>query len=411
MTGLVMLGAIETNGSDVALDAHHADRHDDHRGRGDRRARPSRSYRTLGDLDGRARARPRLGAAGRAARRAAPTSCCVGELARVLGADPAKTQVRRALGRRRGQRRDPLRARSTPASTGLSEVVDQVEAGKMRLLAVSSPVDAEVDGKLPRDAQGAGHRPRDDQLAGDHGAAGLSDAERERIADVGDARCMRHAGVGGELKRYDWTAVRQDRRRARPTSSPPSRSACSGIGRRTSGSASDGRRAGRERRAPPRAAVAGPARGSSGSSCSRSASLTSWPRSTSPAAGAISGPRFAPLVASGRADRARRSPSWSAPWSRPDVELARYAAGEMAAHALADAGRAARPCWSATCCCSPPLGYALATTIFVWLTAWLLGSRAPGARRRRRASCSAWWPATRSAQFLNVQLPTGPWGV
>ena len=37
MTGLVMLGAIETNGSDVRARPHDADRHDDHRDRGDRR--------------------------------------------------------------------------------------------------------------------------------------------------------------------------------------------------------------------------------------------------------------------------------------------------------------------------------------------------------------------------------------
>ena len=56
------------------------------------------------------------------------------------------------------------------------------------------------------------------------------------------------------------------------------------------------------------------------------------------------------------------------------------------------------------------LGYALATTIFVWLTAWLLGSNKPvrdvivglGLGVVAGYAFSHW---------LNVQLPTGPWGV
>ena len=59
MTGLVMLGAIETNRSDVALDAHDADRHDDHRDRGDRRAGEVEVPHAEGPHR-RLRARPRL---------------------------------------------------------------------------------------------------------------------------------------------------------------------------------------------------------------------------------------------------------------------------------------------------------------------------------------------------------------
>jgi putative tricarboxylic transport membrane protein len=56
------------------------------------------------------------------------------------------------------------------------------------------------------------------------------------------------------------------------------------------------------------------------------------------------------------------------------------------------------------------LGYALATTIFFWLAAWLLGSDRPG---RDVAVGLALGVITSFAfsHWLNVQLPTGPWGV
>jgi putative tricarboxylic transport membrane protein len=56
------------------------------------------------------------------------------------------------------------------------------------------------------------------------------------------------------------------------------------------------------------------------------------------------------------------------------------------------------------------LGYALATTIFFWLAAWLLGSTRPG----RDVVVGALLGVVTSYAFshwLNVQLPTGPWGV
>jgi uncharacterized membrane protein AbrB (regulator of aidB expression) len=47
------------------------------------------------------------------------------------------------------------------------------------------------------------------------------------------------------------------------------------------------------------------------------------------------------------------------------------------------------------------LGYALATTIFFWLAAWLLGSEVVLGVVTSYAF----------SHWLNVQLPTGPWGV
>ena len=128
MTGLVMLGAIETNGSDVAADAHDADRDDDHRDRGRSSCRrtPSTSRsRTSRPTSSATRAR----SAGRAARRAATDQLLVGELARVLGADPRKTKYVAHSGG--GEANAAILSGSVDAGvSGLSEFTDQVEAGQ-----------------------------------------------------------------------------------------------------------------------------------------------------------------------------------------------------------------------------------------------------------------------------------------
>jgi putative tricarboxylic transport membrane protein len=56
------------------------------------------------------------------------------------------------------------------------------------------------------------------------------------------------------------------------------------------------------------------------------------------------------------------------------------------------------------------IGYALATTIFVWLTAWVLGSRKP-VRDVVVGLVLGVVAGYAFGQWLNVQLPTGPWGV
>jgi len=56
------------------------------------------------------------------------------------------------------------------------------------------------------------------------------------------------------------------------------------------------------------------------------------------------------------------------------------------------------------------LGYALATTIFFWLAAWLLGSDRPG-RDVVVAVVLSVVTSYAFSHWLNVQLPTGPWGV
>ena len=56
------------------------------------------------------------------------------------------------------------------------------------------------------------------------------------------------------------------------------------------------------------------------------------------------------------------------------------------------------------------LGYALATTIFVWLVAWLLGSKSP-VRDVIVGLALGVVAGYAFGHWLNVQLPTGPWGV
>ena len=148
MIGLVMLGAIETNGSDVptsrettpiatliteteaiVVPANSSTR---------------RSRTCVADF----KARPGLESAGRAARRAAPISSCVGQLARVRGRRPAK-RTKYVAHSGGGEANAAILSGSVDAgiSGDLRECTDQVEAGKMRVLAVSTPEPTEVAGK------------------------------------------------------------------------------------------------------------------------------------------------------------------------------------------------------------------------------------------------------------------------
>jgi putative tricarboxylic transport membrane protein len=56
------------------------------------------------------------------------------------------------------------------------------------------------------------------------------------------------------------------------------------------------------------------------------------------------------------------------------------------------------------------LGYGLATAIFFWLASWLLGSDRP-VRDAGVAVALGLVTSYAFSHWLNVQLPTGPWGV
>jgi putative tricarboxylic transport membrane protein len=123
---------------------------------------------------------------------------------------------------------------------------------------------------------------------------------------------------------------------------------------------------------------------------------------------AVEGPRLAPLLASiglillSLAFLIRTV-------IRPDVELARYATAEAeVTHWPTPA--ALLGLLVAYALLLTALGYALATTAFVWLTAWLPGSDKPV----RDAVVGLGLGVVAGYAFshwLNVQLPSGPWGV
>jgi putative tricarboxylic transport membrane protein len=122
----------------------------------------------------------------------------------------------------------------------------------------------------------------------------------------------------------------------------------------------------------------------------------------------ITGPRFAPLLASG-ALILLAAAFLLRTWWRPDPEWARYVATEMAeTHWPTPGGLLVLLVGYVVLL--EPLGYALATTIFVWLTAWLLGSDKP-VRDVIVGLALGVIAGFAFGEWLNVQLPTGPWGV
>ena len=182
---------------------HDADRHDDHRDRGDRRADEVALPVAEGPDRRPSRATPAR-SAGPAARPAAPTSCSSAS----SRACSAPTRPRRSTSRTPAAARPTRRsspARSTRASTGLSEVVDQVEARQ------DAPARGLLAGRRrdrrPQAADASRTQGIDLEMTNWRAIIappGLSDAERERIAAWVDARHA-HAGVAENVKRYDWT--------------------------------------------------------------------------------------------------------------------------------------------------------------------------------------------------------------
>jgi putative tricarboxylic transport membrane protein len=151
--GLVMVGAIETNDSPTGLDE----------------VTPVASltteteaivvpadspYRSIEDLAADLEKDP--GSVSFAGGSAGGTDqILLGLLARDVGADPAETKYVAYSGG--GEANAAILSGSVDAGiSGLSEFTEQVEAGKMRLLAVSSETKEKVDGKAPTTLKGAG---------------------------------------------------------------------------------------------------------------------------------------------------------------------------------------------------------------------------------------------------------------
>jgi len=122
----------------------------------------------------------------------------------------------------------------------------------------------------------------------------------------------------------------------------------------------------------------------------------------------ISGPRFAPLVASIALIVLSLLFLLRTVW-RPDEDLAEHAAAEMADTHWPTPGLLLALLVGYVLLLGA-LGYALATTVFVWLTGWLLGSEKP-VRDVIVGLALGVVAGYAFGEWLNVQLPTGPWGV
>jgi putative tricarboxylic transport membrane protein len=121
-----------------------------------------------------------------------------------------------------------------------------------------------------------------------------------------------------------------------------------------------------------------------------------------------SGPRLAPLVASIALIVLALAFLLRTVW-RPDEDLAEHAAREMGDTHWPTPGLLLALLVGYVVLLTA-LGYALATTVFVWLTAWLLGSKSP-VRDVIVGLALGVVAGYAFGNWLNVQLPTGPWGV
>lgn len=122
----------------------------------------------------------------------------------------------------------------------------------------------------------------------------------------------------------------------------------------------------------------------------------------------VEGPRFVPALASTALIVLSAVFLLRTFW-RPDVELARFAADEAEGTTWETPGGLITAL-VAYALLLTALGYALATTTFIWLVSWLLGSEEP----RRDAIVAVVLGVGVSYAFsrwLGVRLPTGPWGV
>ncbi|HYM57381.1 MAG TPA: tripartite tricarboxylate transporter substrate-binding protein [Solirubrobacteraceae bacterium] len=127
----------------------------------------------------------------------------LGLMAKDVGADPAKTKYVAYSGG--GEAKTAMLSGSVAAGiTGLGEIADQVEAGKMRLLAVSSDTAQKVAGKTPPTLKDSGYDVEITNWRGVVAAPGIPDADLEGITSfVGKVRGS--AGWKAALKKNGWT--------------------------------------------------------------------------------------------------------------------------------------------------------------------------------------------------------------
>jgi putative tricarboxylic transport membrane protein len=129
----------------------------------------------------------------------------VGLLAKAVGADPAKTKyVAHAGG---GEAIAAILSGSVDAGvSGVSEFADQVEAGKMRVLAVSGEESVDVGGSKAPTIKDEGYDVVLTNWRGIVAPPGLSDADRDKVvAFVEKVRAT--PAWKSNVERFGWTEV------------------------------------------------------------------------------------------------------------------------------------------------------------------------------------------------------------
>jgi len=201
--GLVMVGAIETNKSSVGLDevtpVATLTEEDE------AIVVPADSkYKTLDDLLADLKSDPASVAwAGGSA--GGTDQLLVGALAKAVGADPAKTKYVAHSGG--GEALTAILSGSVDAGvSGVSEFTDQVEAGKLRALAVSGDNGLEVGGKPVKSIAEQGVDVVMTNWRGIVAPPGLSDEQRKNVVDFVE-KVRATPAWQANLKRFGWASL------------------------------------------------------------------------------------------------------------------------------------------------------------------------------------------------------------
>jgi putative tricarboxylic transport membrane protein len=201
--GLVMLGAIETNKSSVSLDQ--VTPIATLTTEAEAVVVPAKSkYETLKDLMADLKRDPRsIAWAGGSA--GGTDQLLVGLLAKAAGADPAKTKYVAHSGG--GEAKTAILSGEVQAGvSGVSEFADQVEAGKMRVLAVSGAKPATVGGKQAPTIKDQGFDVEITNWRGVVAPPGISDEQRDQIVDFVQ-RLRATPAWKDNLQRFGWTEL------------------------------------------------------------------------------------------------------------------------------------------------------------------------------------------------------------
>ena len=384
--GLVMMGAIETNKSPTDLskttpiaalttepEAVFV--------------RSDSKYKTMQDLVDDMKADPaKISVGGGSA--GGTDQILLGLIAKAAGVDPSKPKYVAYSGG--GEAQQSILSGSVDAGiSAISEWADQVEAGKMRVLAVSTAEPIEVAGKQVKTLKDQGLDVEITNWRGVVAPPGHQDG-RPRGRDRRDAEAARLAGVEADAREERVDRLLQDRRRLRLV---PEDREHAGQGR------PPGHRADRVRQS-----WAGPRLAGLFLLAASVAILIAVTAIPGRGGYGTAGPRFVPLiVAVGLI--VLSALFLLRTWWRPDVELAQRSAEEDAATHWATPGLIMLALLVYAFALEP-VGYPLATALVFFALARVLGSRAV-VRDAVAGLVLGFGLFTAFTQYLGVSLPAG----